>query len=189
MANILCTPPDACNISQLFSQLISQLISQYAPRIEALQRTLLESSCDPTTRARLLTVATKESGAWLNALPVASLGLRLDNEVVRVAVGLHLGLPLCCPHQCTHCEAEVNDRGTHGPSSHFSKGHHSRHGAVNDVVKRLLEAAKITAHLELTDIYRSDGKRPDGASVVPWRGGGCWFGTSHALIPWRHLFQ
>ena len=41
-----------------------------APRIEALQRTLLESSRDPTTRARLLVVATKESGAWLNALPV-----------------------------------------------------------------------------------------------------------------------
>ena len=115
----------------------------------------------------------RESGAWLNALPVASLGLRFDNEVVRVAVGLRLGLPLCRPHQCTHCEAEVNDRGTHGLSCHFSncKGRHSRHGAVNDVVKRSLEAAKIPAHLEPTDIYRSDGKRPDGASVVPWRGG------------------
>ena len=127
----------------------------------------MESSRDPTTRARLLAVATKESGAWLNALPVASLGLCLDNEVVRVAVGFHLGLPLCRPHQCTHCEAEVNDWGTHGLSCHFSKGRHSRNGAVNDVVKRSLEAAKIPAHLEPTDIYRSDGKRPDGASVVP----------------------
>ena len=101
----------------------------------------------------------------------SSLGLRLDNEVVRVAVGLRLCLPLCRPHQCTHCEAEVNDRGTHGLSCRFSKGRHSCHGAVNDVVKRSLEAAKIPAHLELTDIYRSDGKRPDGASVVPWIGG------------------
>ena len=124
---------------------------------EALQRTLLESSRDPPTRARLLAAATKKSGARLNTLPVTSLGLRLYNEVVRVAVGLRLGLPLCCPHQCTHCEAEVNDWGTHGLSCHFSKGCHSRHGAVNDVVKRSLEAAKIPAHLEPTDIYRSDG--------------------------------
>ena len=121
-------------------------------------------------RACLLTAATKESGAWFDALPVTSLGLRLDNDVVRVAVDLHLGLPLCRPHQCTHCEAEVNDRGTRGLSCRFSKGCHSHHGAVNDVVKRLLEAVKIWAHLEPTDIHKSDGKRPDGASVVPWRG-------------------
>ena len=42
---------------------------------------------------------------------------------------------------------------------------------MNDVVKRSLEAAKIPSHLEPTDIYRSDGKRPDGASSVPWKGG------------------
>lgn len=116
-------------------------------------------------------MATKESGAWLNALPVASLGLRLDNEVVRIAVGLRLGLPLCRPHRCTNCEVEVNDQGTHGLSCRFSKGRHLRHGAVNDVVKRSLEAAKIPAHLEPSDIYRTDGKRPDGASIVPWKSG------------------
>ena len=97
-----------------------------ALRIKALLQILLESSRDPTTRARLLAVATKKSGTWLNALPVASLGLRLDNEVVRIAVGLRLGFPLCHPHQCIHCEAEVNDWGTlHGLSCHFSKGRHS----------------------------------------------------------------
>ena len=35
-----------------------------------LQQTLLESSSGLTARALLLAVATKESGAWLNALPV-----------------------------------------------------------------------------------------------------------------------
>ena len=65
----------------------------------------------------------------------------------------------------------MDDLGTHGLSCRFSKGRHPRHGAVNDVVKRSLEAAKIPSHLEPTDIYRSDGKRPDGASIVPWKGG------------------
>ena len=71
-------------------------------------------------------MASEESGAWINALPVASLSLRLDNEVVRIAVGLRL---------------EVDDWGTHGLSCRFSKGCHPHHGAVNDV-KRSLEAAK-----------------------------------------------
>ena len=118
----------------------------------------------PAARDIDMTVALK----W--QLSVVSLGLQLDNEVVRIAVGLRLGLPLCRPHQCTHCEAEVNDRGAHNLSCRFSKGRHPRHSAVNDVVKRSLETAKIPAHLEPTDIYRSDGKRLDGASVVLWRG-------------------
>ena len=32
-------------------------------------------------------------------------------------------------------------------------------------------AAKIPCHLEPTGLFRSDGKRPDGASIVPWKGG------------------
>jgi len=49
------------------------------------------------------------SGDWLLALPVANCGLRLDDEAVRVAVGMRLGLSLCVSHNC-HC-------GTLGPRS------------------------------------------------------------------------
>jgi hypothetical protein len=42
---------------------------------------------------------------------------------------------------------------------------------MNDIIKRSLESAKIPCHLEPTGLYRSDGRRPDGASVVPWKGG------------------
>ena len=119
-----------------------------------------------------------------NTLPVASLGLRLDNKVVRITVGLRLGLPLCRPHRCVHCEVEVYDPGTHSLSCRFSKGCHPHHGAVNDIVKRSLEAAKIPSHLEPTDIYRSDGKCPDGHPLSPGRVVECWSGMPHALIPW-----
>ena len=104
-----------------------------------------------------------------NTLPVASLGLRLDNKVVRITVGLRLGLPLCRPHRCVHCEVEVYDPGTHSLSCRFSKGCHPHHGAMNDIVKRSLEAAKIPSHLEPTDIYRLDGKCPDGHPLSPGR--------------------
>ncbi|XP_074028333.1 ubiquitin carboxyl-terminal hydrolase 10-B-like [Leptinotarsa decemlineata] len=39
-----------------------------------------------TDQARLKAVTTKESGAWLNALPVASLGTLLDDESFRISI-------------------------------------------------------------------------------------------------------
>ena len=47
-----------------------------------------------------MVVSCAKSGAWLNALPIAPLGLRLSDDVVRVAVGLCLGVPICRPHLC-----------------------------------------------------------------------------------------
>ena len=121
--------------------------------------------------AHLRAVAVAESGAWLHALPISSLGLRMDDESIRIAVGLRLSVPLCRPHLCVSCGADVDELGTHGLSCRFSKGRHSRHAAVNDTIKRSLEAAKVPCHLEPTGLYRSDGKRPDGATLVPWKRG------------------
>ena len=106
-------------------------------------------------------MATKESGSRLNAPPISSVGLRMDDDVIRVAVGLRLGVALCEPHQCRHCQADVDCRSTHGLSCHFSMGHFARHAAINDIIKRSLDAVKIPNHLEPTGLYRSDGKHPD----------------------------
>ena len=82
----------------------------------------------------------------------------MDDETIRVAVGLRLGLPLCRPHMCTSCGADVDKLGTHGLSCRFSKGCHSRHAAINDSIKRSLDCAKVPSHLEPTGLYRSDGR-------------------------------
>ena len=119
--------------------------------MEATYRSL-DSATDSQTIAHLLAVKCRETVAWLSALPVASLGLRLDDEAVRIAVGLCLGLPLCRPHQCVHCGSQVDGLGTHGLSCQFSKGRHPRHASVNDVIKRSLGAAQIPSHLEPTGL-------------------------------------
>ena len=141
-----------------------------APKIKASVVTLQQSAADDLTKARLLAVSCPVSGAWLNALPISSMGLRMDDEVVRIAVGLRLGVPLCHRHLCSGCGAEVGEDGIHGLSCRYSKGRHSRHAALNDIVHSL-DAAKIPSHLEPLGLYRSDGKCPDGASVVPWQRG------------------
>ena len=128
---------------------------------------LLADAPDP----RLLAYRVKETGAWLDVLPISSLGLRMNDNTIRVAVGLRLGAPLCRPHSCYHCGAGVDSLGTHGLSCRSSEGRHHRHAALNDIVHRTLTSAKIPARLEPSGLQRSDGKRPDGITMVPWKCG------------------
>ena len=52
------------------------------------------------------------SGDWLLALPIANCGLRLEDEAVRMAVGMRLGVTLCVPHKC-HSGSDVDAHGRH----------------------------------------------------------------------------
>ena len=134
---------------------------------------LLETAPDPITRARLLASRVRESGAWLNILPISSLSLYVwtgrDDSTIGVAVGLRLGAPLCRPHKCHHCGAEEDCLVTDGLSCRWSEGRHLRHAAINNIVHRSLTSAKIPARLEPSGLYRSDRKHPDGIFVGPWK--------------------
>ena len=60
--------------------------------------------------ARPTAVKAPHSGDWLNALPITSCGLRMEDNAIRVAVGLNLDANLCELHQFT-CGNMVNTRG------------------------------------------------------------------------------
>ena len=107
---------------------------------------------------------------WLHALPIASFGLRLDNENVRVAIGLRLGTAIYEPHICP-CGALVDAHSTHALSCKLGSGKHSRHNTINDIICRSLACADIPSVKELTGLLRSDGKRPDGLTLISWRCG------------------
>jgi len=82
------------------------------PGLQA-DRALIENSfVEPSQKARFLASLASHSGDWLLALPIANCGLRLDEEAVRVAVGMRLGLSLCVPHSCP-CGEHVDAQGLH----------------------------------------------------------------------------
>jgi len=47
---------------------------------------------------------------WLFALPIKPRGLCLDDEAVRIAVSVRLGMAICVPHNC-HCGSSVDAHG------------------------------------------------------------------------------
>ena len=114
---------------------------------EKIHHDLVDSSTDPATKARLLSTATKEAGAWLNALPVSHLGTKLDNNSLRIAIGLRVGADLVEAHRCV-CGAAVDRKGTHGLSCRRSGGRKPRHQAANETIRRALVSGGVPSVLE-----------------------------------------
>lgn len=138
--------------------------------------------------ARLRAVSRSESGAWLHALPSPHLGTFLDDDSLRVAVGLRLGCKVCEPHTCI-CGSVVEADGHHALSCRRCTGRFPRHHALNDIVRRAFVSANIPCVLEPPGLSRSDGKRPDGLTLVPWKNGKClvWDATCVSTVAACHL--
>lgn len=133
-------------------------------------QSLLSSHTDPVGRARLLAAAAAHSGDWLHATPITACGLRLSDEAIRVAVGIRLGTDLCQTHQCI-CSEKVDKNGLHAFSCRRNSGRAQRHHFINDIIWRAMARASIPAVKEPHGLARTDGKRPDGLTLIPWREG------------------
>ena len=95
----------------------------------------------------------------------------MSNDIIRTDIGLRLGPSIVQPHTCTHCDKDVDHQACHGLSCRSSQGRISRHNALNDIIHRSLVAAKIPPRLEPSGLHHSDGKHPDGLTMVPWTEG------------------
>src|SRR6218665_3994495 len=85
------------------------------PLLNEVLSSLEERLQDPYDQARIKALQSSHASDWLHALPISASGLRLDDETVRVAVGLRLGVAICEPHVCAS-GAQVSSRGAHGLS-------------------------------------------------------------------------
>ena len=146
---------------------------------------LLTMANSPSDVARLLAVSSPHAGDWLNALPISSCGLRLDDDVVRVGVGLRLILQIYESHRCVR-DSMVDQQGLHALSCKFEIGRRSRHGMLNDIVHRAFTSAGIPAMKEPTDLVKECALRLDGLTLIPWAEGRslAWDVTvTHTLAP------
>jgi len=75
------------------------------------------------------------------------MGLKRDNEVIRVDVRFHLVATLCMPHVCPG-GAQMVARGSHGLSCHRCAGRLMRHSLINELICRALGKAGVAAMRE-----------------------------------------
>ena len=121
-------------------------------------------------RARLNGCAAPGSGDWLHAIPSEKIGTRLTNEQLRIAVCLRLGANVFLQHTCV-CGAESDSKGNHALCCKLQRGRIARHTLCNDIILRALNSAGIPSQAEPSGLSRTDGKRPDGVSLIPWSHG------------------
>ena len=161
-----------------------------APLYEAKYQQLLDDEEDPVERARLLAVASDHASDWLNAMPIASLGNKLDNQSLRIACGLRLGTRLCHPHTCK-CGGQVDSSGRHGLYCRNAEGRHPRHSQVNDLIRSAMATAHIPTLKEPRGLSKDDEKRPDGLTLLPWSQGRslCWDYTCSDTMAPSHVPQ
>ena len=111
--------------------------------------------------------AFQDGSQWLNVIPCKNLRLKLSNQQLRIAIGLRLGSKICERHKCV-CGKDVTEDGWHGLSCLKSAGRFSRHSNLNALKKQSLSSTHIPSVLEPRHLYRTDQKRPDGLTLVPW---------------------
>ena len=116
------------------------------PICKAKFETLLEES-NQVERTRLQAAAGSESGMWLQAIPVPSLGTQLDPNTMTVSVALRFGAPVCEPHVC-RCGANFDTLSFHNLACRFSAGRLARPAELNDAIKRDHQTSGVPCLLE-----------------------------------------
>ena len=94
-----------------------------------------------------------------------NLGLKLDDQQLRVSIGLRVGTNICVAHR-GHCGKKVERDGFHCPFCAKIADRFSRHANPNSLIKQTLGSREFPSMLEPRGLYRSDGKRPD-LTVLP----------------------
>ena len=160
------------------------------PLCEIKLKNLIDNAESDADKARLLAVSSEGASNYLNALPMASLGLKLSDAELPIVIGLRLGATLCQPHQCI-CGKNVESDGLHGLNCDQQIGRSPRHTEANVLIKRALAQLEIPSILEPQHLIDSEGRVPDGVTAFPYKQGKCltWDFTCINTICDTFLFQ
>ncbi|KAL7673362.1 hypothetical protein ACOME3_008221 [Neoechinorhynchus agilis] len=134
---------------------------------ERIHNASISDSCDLVNRTRLTAASTRESSAWLNAIPIAPVGtLQRDSKDCSVPEtwGTDVYIPsLPLRSDCGSIWASLSR-----PSAIWRKVLTTSRSERNSY--RVLNTVNAPNILEPLNLYRLDGCRPDGVAVFPWRG-------------------
>ena len=112
----------------------------------------------------------KFGSQWLNVVPCKNLGLKLDDLQLGTSIGLRLGANICVVHTC-HGGKRVERDGLHGLYRTKSAGRLSRHATLNSLMEQTLGSLDLPSMPDPRGLYRTDGKHPDGVTMIPWEMG------------------
>ena len=118
----------------------------------------IEQSLDQTQSKRFSLTQGRHAGAWLNVPPRPQTYRRPTSLRRGFATGCHNLRSTCC------CGQNVDEYGTHGLAC-------KRHAFFNDSIRRSLVSVAVPPVLEPAELSRTDGKRTDGVTAIPWQRG------------------
>ena len=127
------------------------------------------------------------SGDWLLSSPFTACGLRLEDNAVRIAVALSLGVNLCVPH-VRHSDAQVDAFGVNSLICKLAAGRITRDQAVNDVITRATVRANTPVTKVLTGVSINNNERPVGLTLLPWREGKPLTWDVTVICPWAQSY-
>ena len=104
-------------------------------------------------RSKVFTAHQGKCGSqWLNVVPCKNIGLKLDDQQLRISIGLRLGANICVALTC-HCGKRVERDSLHGLSCSKSAGRFSRHPILNSLMKQTLRSLDLPSVLEPRGLY------------------------------------
>lgn len=74
---------------------------------------------------------------------------------------------------CSCCGETIDKKGIHPLSCLKNSSKYYQHAEVNNKIKKDLISVNVPSQLEPIGSDRTDGKRPNGVTLVPWRKGQC----------------
>ena len=134
------------------------------------QRLSDDDSNTSTDMARLREADAPHSGDLLHVPPVTVVGLSLSDDAIRIAVSYCPGCAMCQPYFCVF-SAMVNKTGLHGLLCKKNVPRYIRQAQLNDIILRAVKRAQYPSVKEPVGLSCSDGKSPDGATLIPWARG------------------
>ena len=161
-----------------------------APIVNSVLRTIMASAVTDIDHVRLKAASASHSDDWLHKPPIASLGLKLTDDEVKISVALRLEISACSPHNCV-CGKLVHARGLHGLSCRGSTPKHQRRAMLNDIIWRSIKRAQIPAYKKPTGLVSQGGKRPDEFTMIPWARGKplAWDATASDTYAESHIIS